>query len=60
VQAETPASAPRSQPSTLPPIPDEAHRQAEEMRMLYLGFGFGIAIGFIFLIYIVLGAAHWL
>jgi hypothetical protein len=44
----------------IPPIPGEAARRAEEMRMLLLGFGTGLSIAFIFLIYVVFAYAHWL
>jgi hypothetical protein len=42
------------------PGADPDVRLGEERRVLLFGFGIGITIGFIFLLYIVLGAAHLL
>ena len=48
------------QGSEPPAIPSPEARSREELRMLFFGFGLGITVGAVFLIYIVLDAAHLL
>lgn len=47
-------------PHDAPSIQAPEERQAEELRMLLIGFGTGITIAGIFLIYVVLDIAHLL
>jgi hypothetical protein len=42
------------------PAIDSDVRLGEERRIMLLGFGIGITVGLIFLIYVILGAAHLL
>ena len=42
------------------PVGNSDARLGEERRVMLLGFGLGITIGLIFLLYVVLGAAHLL
>ncbi len=55
------SSAPaESLPQDAPPIQGIEERQAEEMRMLMIGFGTGLTVAILFLIYVVLDIAHLL
>jgi hypothetical protein len=47
-------------PQDAPPIQGVEERQAEELRMLMIGFGTGLTVAVLFLIYVVLDIAHLL
>jgi hypothetical protein len=48
-------------PADRPPEPQAPEeRQAEELRMLLMGFGTGLTIAAVFLVYIVFEYAKWL
>jgi hypothetical protein len=55
-----PAEEPPGLPEDAPPIPTEAARQSEELRMLFFGFGTGLTIAAVFLVYLVFTYANWL
>lgn len=43
-----------------PPVQAPAERQAEELRMMLMGFGTGLTIAGVFLVYIIFEYAGWL
>lgn len=59
-QPESEARVARESDAAILAFLDDPPREREEMRMLLIGFATGLSIGAIFLIYVVLDAAHLL